>query len=115
MNVHISGSYKMITWMIGFFTLGIGAIGMWWSTRCWPQHLDAQGMTLRNGKRVAWSELTDIKRVTVVNQHGGGRITGRLQLHFGKIVARIVPQSLAEGHAVIDYISQCIGQEVDAG
>jgi len=114
LEVHLSRSYKFTLWLVGIFTLGIGALGMWLSARSWPKVLDQQGMTLRNGKRVEWNQLSDVKRVTVVNELGR-RVTGRLELTFGKTKTKIVPQSLAEGQAALDYISQIVGEEVTPG
>lgn len=113
-KVHYSGSYKVILWLVGFFTLGIGPLAMWLSTRSWPKELDGEGMTLRNGRRVRWDELTDIRRVTVVNNMGR-RITGRLDLIFGKTKVQIVPQSLEEGPAIMSYLSGVVGQELASG
>ena len=114
LEVHLSGSYRATLWLVGVFTLGIGALAMWLSARSWPGVLDQEGITLRSGKRVEWDQLTDVRRVTVVNDRGR-RVTGRLELVFGKTKVKIVPQSLAEGHAVLEYVSQILGQEAVPG
>ncbi len=114
MEIHLSKSYKFILWLVGICTLGVGALLMWLSTRTWPGVIDQEGITLRNGKRVEWKQLSDVQRVTVVDSLGR-RVTGRLELVFGKTKVKIVPQSLAEGQAALDYVSQILGGEVAPG
>ncbi len=114
LEVHLSRSYKFTLWLVGIFTLGVGALGMWLSARSWPRVLDPEGITLRSGARVAWNQLTDVRRVTVVDELGR-KVTGRLELVFGETKVKIVPQSLAEGQAVLDYLGQLLGEEVAPG
>lgn len=115
LNINISGTYKTIMWVSGICTCGVGAYFMWLSSRSWPKVIDEEGMTLQNGKRVLWKEMTDRRSVTVVDSYTGRRITGRLELIFGKTTVRIVPQSIVEGSAAIDFITEIIGEEVESG
>lgn len=115
LEVHLAPAYRMLMWILGFFTFGVGAFGLWLTARKWPRRLDDSGITLRNGKLFAWSALTDIIRVTVVRHEGGGRMTGRLDLQFGRYRVSIVPQSLVEGPAVMAWLSEKLGQELTTG
>ncbi|MBI5723113.1 MAG: hypothetical protein HZA50_04080 [Planctomycetes bacterium] len=101
-------------WLCGLMTLGIGALGMWLSTKRWPRLLDQEGATLRNGKRLLWKDVTEIIPVTVVDPRGR-RITGRLDIKFGKDKLKIVPQSLAEGQAVMDFIAAVLKTDLATG
>lgn len=114
MDVHVNGFYKIVIVLAGIFTLGLGAVLMWLQLRSWPKHIDASGITLRNGKKFMWTELTDTRAVTVVGRYGV-RITGRLELVFGKKKVRIVPQSLKEGQGVIKYINEILGTQLQTG
>lgn len=114
LTIEINPAFRMLLWILGIFTLGVGALGMWLQTRSWPRVMDDDGITLRNGTRVRWSECTKIVRVTAVTEHGG-RISGRADLLFGKTRVRLVPQSLVQGQAVLDYASAHLGQAVISG
>lgn len=114
MDIHVNGFYKVVMFFATVFTLGLGGIGMWLQMRIWPSRIDKEGIALRNGKHVTWGELTDTRAVTVVNPRGN-RITGRLELVFGKTKVKIVPQSLKEGQSVIVYINEILGTELETG
>lgn len=114
MQIELSSGFKMTLWLVGLMTCGIGALGLWLTTRSWPQLMDDEGITLRNGKRVAWRDCTKVVRVTAVAE-GGGRISGRAELEFGRVKVPLVPQSVVQGQAMLDYASQRIGAGVVSG
>lgn len=114
LEVHLSGSYKFVLWLCGLMTLGIGAFGMWLCTKRWPRLLDQEGATLRNGKRLLWKDVTEIIPVTVVNPRGQ-RVTGRLDIKFGKEIMKVVPQSLAEGQTAMGFIAAVLKTDVATG
>ena len=114
LDVHLSRSYKSLLWLVGVFTLGIGALAMWLAARSWPRVIDQEGITLRSGRRLKWSELSEVRRVRAVDSYGR-RVTGSLELIFGKAKAKIVPQSLAEGREVLAYLSRLLGEEIAPG
>lgn len=114
LDVHLSGSFKGVMWLAGIFTLGVGALALWLQTRRWPRTLDAEGITLRNGQRLLWKDLTDLRRVTVTNRLGDP-VTSRLDLFFGDKRVSVVPHSLAEGGAVVDFIHRVLGQATGTG
>ncbi|MHB0876686.1 MAG: hypothetical protein ACYC5O_11660 [Anaerolineae bacterium] len=113
-EVHLSGPYKSLMWLLAFTTLGVGTLALWLSARIWPKVMDAEGITLRNGKRVNWAEMTDSRLVTVVDDRGR-RVTGRLELIFGKTKVKVVPHSLEEGAEVMAFISKIAGGPVTTG
>ncbi|MEQ8187423.1 MAG: hypothetical protein ABRQ39_05570 [Candidatus Eremiobacterota bacterium] len=113
-DVHLSGSFISIMIIGGLCSFGVAAIVMWFSSACWPAVVDEEGITLRNKKRVSWNELTAIQPVRVVSP-SGRRITGRLDLMFGKIAVKIVPQSIKEGQEVMDFISHILDTDIETG
>ncbi len=113
-DVHFSGSFISIMIIGGLFSFGVAAIGMWFSSRCWPSVVDEDGITMRNKKRVSWNELTAIQPVRVVSS-SGRRITGRLDLVFGKTTVKIVPHSIKDGQDVMDFIAHILGVDVETG
>jgi len=112
-EVHLSKSYIVIMVLTGLFTCGFTIIFMWFTARCWPAVIDEEGITMRSGKRVYWRDLTEQRRVRVVR--GGSRVTGRLDLIFGKTVVQIVPHSLKEGPEVMQFLSELFGENVTTG
>jgi len=115
LEVSLSGSYKFVMCLVGLCTFGLGAVVMWLSARSWPRVLDAEGITLRSGRRMAWDDLTDVRKVTVVDPNRGRRVTGRLDLVFGRKKARVVPQSLRQGPEVMAFLTDALGQQVSTG
>ena len=114
LEVHLSPGYRRIMVFTGILTLGISALWMWLTARSWPRVLDGEGIVLRNGRRVRWEDLTEVRRVTAVDDLGR-RVTGRLDLIFGKTRVPIVPHSLAEGEEVLAFLSRILGREVQPG
>lgn len=102
-DVHLSSAYKSLMRLLAFTSLGVGTLALWLSARSWPRVVDGEGITVRNGRRVLWSDLTDLQVVTVADERGR-RVTGRVDLLFGKTKVKIVPHSLAEGQEVMDFI-----------
>jgi hypothetical protein len=112
--VHLGGGYRLLMWLLLPFTMGVGTLALWWSARAWPRQLDHDGIVTRAGRRHLWRDLDQTTAVTVV-QEGHGRITGRLDLVFRSGIVRIVPQSLREAGAVMDYVGAAVGRPVRAG
>jgi hypothetical protein len=114
MPIELSSGFKMTLWLIGLFTCGVGALGLWLTARSWPRIMDDEGITLRNGKRVLWRDCTRVVQVSAVAE-GGGRISGRAELEFGAVKVPLVPQSVAQGQAMLDYASRRVGTLVQSG
>ena len=114
LHIEIHPGFKMVLWIVGIFTLGVGAIGMWWQTRSWPQTMDNDGIALRNGARVRWADCTGIERVTAVTETGS-RISGRVDLKFGATRVRLVPQSVLQGPQMLQFASTKLGRDVVSG
>jgi len=114
LDVAIAPHYKKLQVLLAFVTCGVGWIALHLSSRSWPARISEKGMTLQNGKKVSWAKLDDVKQVTVVDERGR-RVTGRLDLRFGKTTAKIVPQSIVPGQTVMDYISAILGERIETG
>lgn len=113
-DVSLAPGFKMIRMILTVCTLGLGWFIMTLSARSWPRRVDDAGITLRSGKTVRWDDLTDTRRVMVVDERGR-RMTGRLELIFGKTTVKVVPQSLIPGHQVMAAISERLGFEATTG
>ncbi len=108
--VEIAGSYKMVQWIVGLCTFGIGALAMHLSTQPWPKELDGEGITTRSGKRYKWDDIEKATSVTVVDEKGR-RLTGRLDLKAGKDTIKIVTQSIIPADRVLDMIQRKLGDD----
>ncbi len=114
LRTHLRTSYIVMMLLMIPFTFGIATLFMWITSRKWPKLIDSEGMTLRSGKRLLWTELTKIQPVTVVNR-AGVRITGRLDLYFDKFVVPIVTHSLKEGDTVLEFTSKILKVPLASG
>ena len=110
-----SSRLKLLMWLLLPLTFGVGTLAMWLSARNWPAAIDREGITTRAGKRFLWDDFGEQRRVSVVDPRSGRRIAGRLDLVFGHGVVKVVPQSLAEGPAVLACISEGLGEPVNVG
>lgn len=110
-KVELSGSFKMVLWIVGFCMLGIGALFMYMTTLTWPREMDEDGMTLRSGKRIPWGEITGSTAVTVVDAQTGRRMTGRLDLTAKGQKIKIVTQSIVPADQVMEMIRRKLGSE----
>lgn len=113
-EVHLGRNVRVLLILLVPLTLGIGTIAVWLSMLSWPKLVDGEGITTRQGKRYTWSGLTNVKPVTVVNRYGQ-RVSGRLDLLFGKSRVQVVPHSLREGPEVMSLISRTLGVNVESG
>ena len=113
-DVELAPGFKFVRVLLAVCTFGLGWIIMTLTARSWPKRIDGDGMTLRSGKTVRWADLSDTRRVMVVDQLGR-RMTGRLELVFGRTKVRIVPQSLIPADAVMAAISERLGYEATTG
>jgi hypothetical protein len=91
----------MLLGLIGTFTLGVGALGLWFTWRTFPRLLDAEGVTTRAGRRYAWTELTLRTRVMEGNTD---IVLGYDLMAGGQGVVRIAPKSITQGAEVITRI-----------
>lgn len=109
-QVEIAGSYKMVQWIVGLCTFGIGALAMHLSAQPWPKELDEDGITTRSGKRYKWDDIEKATAITVVDQLGR-RVTGRLDLKAGKDTIKVVTQSIVPADRVLDMVQRKLGND----
>ena len=115
MEVHLSKFYLGVMTIAGLMTCGIAAVIMWFiASRNFPKLIDREGITLRNGGRVHWPELTRKEKITVVAK-SGSRMAGGLDLYFGKQKVKIAPQSFAEGYEVLTFLKSILGDDTEIG
>jgi hypothetical protein len=96
--------------LLGLVSFGIFALLYWWFARRLPRKLDPEGMTLRNGQRLAWRDVAAVRQVQVIR--GGVPVGQRWEVVAGPVQAVIVPAYLAEGKAVIQFLARVLGQNL---
>lgn len=111
LRVHLGATYILFMIVFGVATFGAMAICYWYIARRWPAYLDSQGMTLRNGQRILWTEVTAVRQVTT-RLYGAAPIARRWEIQSKEKTAVLVPISLAEGKAVLEWVSRAVGQNL---
>jgi hypothetical protein len=53
-----------------------------WMWRRWPRSVDAEGLTMRSGRRHLWKDLRDLRRVRTLSRYGRRMTSWRLELVF---------------------------------
>jgi hypothetical protein len=109
-DVHLSPQCKILFALLSVMTVGAMGLFLWWHLRRWPARLDPDGMTLRNGKRLAWSEIAGVQHVVAMMY--GLRFIERWEVRGRSALAVIVPNMLSEGKAVLDFASRALGREL---
>ncbi|HEY9760073.1 MAG TPA: hypothetical protein V6C97_33260 [Oculatellaceae cyanobacterium] len=99
-------SSRSVLWPLVFFNLVVfgGLIAfLWYQTLNYPQLIDDEGITKRNGTRLLWKDLQRLERRT--GKVEGIRVAGSLRLFFqGGEYVDIVPNSISPADAVTSYI-----------
>lgn len=113
-DIHWSTFFTVVMVGLGFMSCGLVPLVMWLTAaKDYPRAVDTAGVTLRNGQHMPWSALTK-KQKTVVQFASGNKAVTGVRLHFGNQSANIAPKSFREGDAVLDFISQAIGEDLRA-
>ena len=111
-RVHLSLGYKIFMVLFGMGTLGVMAFFFWYKARNWPAQVDPAGMTLRNGRRILWTEIRGIRQVET-RLYGAAPIANRWEISDANDVkAVLVPDSLSEGRAVMEFVSRALGRNL---
>lgn len=94
------------------FTLGLIGLFIWWYSRRYPQFIDPMGVTLRDGRRFAWTDLQTVNRVSVTSS-GIPTVNDALHLQFPGVLIGFNAALFVDGrrhHATIrQYINQAFG------
>jgi hypothetical protein len=114
-ELNFTTAFWIMTGFLGLVTLGLGLLLMVFVVaRPWPKVADREGLTLRNGKRFLWSQLTNVQAVTVTGV-GGVRMAGRADLIFGTQTVHVVPVSIGPAQELFALIEEVTGRPVVSG
>ena len=96
-------SWNLRLVVVGLLSGGLLALVMYLKSRRFPRTLDSEGVTLRNGRRLAWADLEMVKPV-YVRSIGSPGILSHLVLRFGADDAGVYPRLLENGGEVLALI-----------
>lgn len=100
-DIHFSLPFLTFLVVIGLPSAGLMAFPFWMQSRRWPKRVDREGITLRNGQLLRWTDINDISHG--VKTMGGTPINTWWDLRAGEQQASIVVNSLVEGKEVVEF------------
>jgi hypothetical protein len=106
-KLHFSVQFIILMILMGICSFGLMPLFLWLGARSWPRLIDQDGMTLRNGKRLSWKDVTEFRRVNL--RIHGISAGGRIEVLFGKKKVPIPLNSFSEGREVLAFLSQRFG------
>lgn len=111
LELHLSGGYTAMLVALGLISCGFVPLCMWaMAIKDYPKALDAEGVTLKSGRKLPWRELTE-KRRSILRTSGGKKFVTGVMLRFGDTRVAIAPRALKEGRQVLPYLSRVLGED----
>jgi|SRR5436190_12762913 hypothetical protein len=111
LDLHLKGGFIVLMVALGLMSCGLTPLVIWLvSIKDYPKSLDPEGVTLRNGQRLPWKDLTERRRL--IFRRGGRQVVTGVGLVFGKTQVKIAPRVLAEGSRVLPYLSRILGEDL---
>lgn len=110
LDVHLGWPFITFVTLIGLVSFGMLALPFWLISRRWPKRVDPEGITLRNGTRLAWRDITE--NISGSKRLGGVPVNEWWELRGPNVRVSIVPNSLAEGQAVLEFTSRMLGRDL---
>ena len=111
LELHLGGGFIALMIALGLMSFGFVPLVIWLAAvKDYPKALDAEGVTLRNGRKLPWSQLTGTRRLIV--RRGSQRAVTGVGLVFGKKTVKIAPRVLREGARVLPYLSRILGADL---
>jgi len=113
LDLHLKGTFIVLMIALGFMSCGMAPLVMWFlSIRHYPKALDREGVTLKDGRRLPWKDLTGKKRLILRKQGSSRAVVTGVGLEFGKTTVNIAPRVLVEGAQVLPFLSSVLGEDL---
>jgi hypothetical protein len=111
LELRLSGGFVFLLVALGLMSCGFAPLVIWLVTiKDYPKAIDAQGVTLRNGRLLPWKELSGKRKLVV---HSGSRqFVAGVSLTFGKVQVKIAPRALQGGERVLPYLGRILGEDL---
>jgi hypothetical protein len=100
-EARVRPSYYARLIVIGVLTAGLGFLVMGLEYLRWVRHLDADGVTRRDGKRLLWGDLQSMRFVRARLPSGELGALNHVQLVFAGGKAKVFPFVLANAGEVL--------------
>ena len=95
--------------VVSLLTCGVGGvIGWWWIRSHVPWFIDEEGISFRDGRRFLLKDLSKGKQIDVIGEESKERLSGMLDLHFGKQVVRLDPLAIDDPVGAIDFVKSVL-------
>jgi hypothetical protein len=104
MEVKLARGHYVWMFFFGLISFGILAIVMYWRDRSSLKTLDDDGLTLRNGRRYAWTDLKSLKAVYMA-EYGEADLR-HLELAFPAETVLVFPDNVQEPQTVVDFVAK---------
>ena len=116
MELKTSLGFKIRLAIVALFSLGLGLLSHLIRSRSWPRLIDREGITLRNGTRYAWSNLSRVGVLIVVDRRGMTLpFGGAWQLTFGEVTITLNPSTFRKGNEALELITALTGRSPKTG
>jgi hypothetical protein len=111
LELRLAGWFTFMMIALGFMSCGFAPLVMWLTTiKDYPKVIDPEGVTMRNGSRFSWKDLTSKRKLVFLNR--GRQTVMGLGLTFGTTQVKIAPRALEGGERVLPYLSRILGEDL---
>jgi len=112
LELHLKGWFVVLMIALGLMSCGLTPLIIWLvSVKDYPKALDAEGVTLRNGQRVLWKQLT-ARRKLIFRAKSGRQVVTGVGLTFGNIQVKLAPRVLIEGPQIFPFLKRILGEDL---
>jgi hypothetical protein len=113
LDLHLKGTFILLMIVLGFMSCGMVPFVVWFvSVRHYPKALDRDGVTLKDGRRLPWKDVTAKKRLILRKAGSNHAVVTGVGLSFGKTTVSIAPRVLVEGPQVLPFLSRVLGEDL---
>jgi hypothetical protein len=103
-SLHLSTGMRALLGILMVMSCGAAALALRSLRKSWPRQFDAAGITVADGRRFDWSELSAVRPLNVFVH--GLPVARRIDLVFAGATVQVFPESLREGRKVLAFIER---------
>ncbi len=109
-SLHLTTGMRALVGILMVVSGGMAAVALRALQRSWPRQFDANGITVADGRRLAWCDLQAVRPLNVFVH--GRPVARRIDLVFGSTTVRIFPEALREGRKALAYLERHLGTKL---
>lgn len=103
-EAQLGSNFRFQLWFVGIMTCGIGALLMKQVAKSHVQHLNVEGIVLRNGKTFGWADLKNVRPVYTKR-----RVLNHVDLVFEGGKVGLFFRVFDNGAEILDFVRQVTG------